>query len=562
MKNIKQRHIFTFITSLLIIVLLNYIVSFIHFRLDLTSENRYTLKPATEQILETLEDAVYIKIYLEGDGLPVKFRKLQRAIKELLNEFEVIAGEPFYFEFINPDEDYDKKARRALYNQLSSKGLSPVELKEKSEGGKMSRKIIFPGAVIVHQGREIAINLLKNNQAASAEVNINNSIQALEYEFINAIKKLATEKRQRIAFTEGHDELMDPWVGDIMSQLSEYYQVERALLNDTTPLSHDFSLLIIAKPKKMFTEKEKYKLDQYIMHGGNVLWMVEGVKASMDSLREQPQFIAMPNDLNLSDQLFRYGARINPALVEDWQCAPVGVARPGPDGRPNIKLFPWQFFPLLLTQNNHPVNKYLNFIRTEFISPVDTVGSSTEVKKTVLLQTSKNSKIRTTPSPVSLSLIREFNEADFSGSPKNIAVLLEGTFNSVFKNRMIHDFTESPDDFREKSALAKMIIIGDGDMIKNEVSAEGEIYPLGFDRHSQKTYPGNAEFFVNAVNYLCDDAGLMSVRARELKIRLLDKEKIRNQQITWQVINTIAPVLIVIIAGVIITFLRRKKYAK
>ncbi len=561
-KHIKRQNLIQLLISLVVLVLIQFIGSHLFMRFDLTAEKRYTLTDMTKNKLKKLNDYVYVKIYLEGEDLPIGFRRLQKSIKETLDEFAVYAGENIEYEFINPFADIDMAAKRKIYEELTKKGLKPVDLKHRSKEGSETQKMLFPGAIISYKGYEVAVNLLKNNQNMNAANNLNNSIQSLEYEFINAIHKLQTDKRPQIAFIEGHGELSEYEVMDITTTLSEYYSVDRGQISGQKGILQPYKAIIVAKPVKPFSEMDKFVIDQYIMQGGKVLWLIEGATASLDSLYNPEQaMIAMASTINLDDMLFKYGVRINHDLLQDMQCAAIGLTTKDPSGKPAIRFFPWLYSPLIVSHNNHTITKYMNLIKTEFISSLDTVGSSENLNKTILLTTSRFTKQEQTPARVSLDIIRDKPEKkDFKQSYKPIAALVEGKFPSVFKNRIIPGIVSRQDSILTQSKPTKMIFVSDGDIIRNEISERGDIYPLGFDRNSKRTYTGNSEFILNAVNYLCDDEGLMSIRLREIKLRLLDKTKIERERLFWQIINVVIPVVSVILFGIIINVIRRKRY--
>ncbi len=563
-KKIKKQNIIQLTAVFIIVILINYIVSFLIFRVDLTSEGRYTLSDQTIKLLSEMDDQVYVKVYLDGEDLPVGFKRMRRAISDLLEEFNYHGKKDISFRFINPSENPDKKVRFGLYKQLFDKGLVPIESTETTAEGKTSSKMVFPGVVVVYKGKDLGVNLLKNDPRyrSDSEDNINNSIQSMEYELTNALRKLSTEKKQKIAFLEGHGELDEYQVMDITTILSEYYEVQRGTMNGTPGILDAFAAIIVAKPMKRFSENDKLVIDQYIMQGGKVLWLLEGAKMDLDSLRNMPVTVAMPLDLNLEDQLFRYGVRLNPGLLQDVQCAAIGMTRQGSDGRPKIDMLPWPYFPIILSDNSHEINKYLNLLRLEFGSTIDTVASSPEVKKQILLYSSDKSKFEYAPAQVSLENIqRQVDENTFKSKKMPIAVLLEGKFESNFKNRLISDLALSDDKIIKTSKPTKMVVTSDGDIPVNKVSAKGEVYPIGFDVNSQRQYMGNKDFMLNAINYLCDDEGLMAIRLREIKMRLLSKEKVLQEKTFWKIVNTALPVVIIVLFGMFASYLRKRKYS-
>ena len=562
-----KNKILRLIISYLLIIIVAYLLSVKFLRFDLTSEGRYTLSSYTKNILKNLKDKVYVKVYLTGKGLPMTLKNYERNIKEELDEFKVYAGENLDYEFIDPAESKDKEVRFGLYKSLTDKGLLPIETSEVSDDGKTSTKMVFPGALISYKGKEIAVNLLKNaaGSAPESEENVNNSVQSLEYELTNAIQKLSRNKKPEIAFIEGHGELNEYQVMDISTVLSEYYTVKTGKIGGMPGILDEFKAIIIAKPMKKFSEQDKFVIDQYIMKGGNVLWFLDGTDTNLDSLFITSSTIALPQDNNLDDMLFQYGFRVNKDLLLDKFSSAIGITTEGPDGKPYIKTFPWYYFPVIVSDNNHVISKYLNYIKTEFVSTIDTVGYNKNVKRTVLLRSSPNTKKDPIPAKISLEQVNHMpTDNEMHGGRKNLSVLAEGKFTSVFKNRPIEKYFPniSSADVLTESKPAKIIVVSDGDIIRNEVSHDGKPYPIGFDRFTRHIFQGNKEFILNAVNYLCDDAGLMTIRSRELKMRLLNHNKVVENRFVIQLINVVLPVLLVFMFGFVVFFVRKKKYGK
>jgi len=560
-----------------VIFLINYIASFVFTRFDLTSEKRYTLSTSSRKLISSLDDVVFFKVYLEGE-FPAGFTRLKKETREMLDEFRAYAGEgKIEYEFINPSENPDMKIRNEIYKQLYDQGLRPTDLEIQDEDG-ISKKIIWPGAVVTYKGRRTSLQLLKSNSIGGSEDMLNNSIEDLEYELSNAIQKLVNVNKPKIAFIEGHGELNEMQVADISRSLEEYYVIDRLTLagnvNSLTarkPMSKDssktwikneYEAIIIAKPVTAFTEKDKFLIDQYIMYGGKVLWLLDPVSAEMDSLTKSDLTMGLANDINLTDQLFTYGVRLNSDLVLDLQSAPIPLPTQMVSGQPRYELFPWYYFPLLVPNSNHPVVNNLNAIKGEFMSSLDTVNKP-EIRKTPLLTTSKYTKLLRAPVRISLGITKfPPQESQYNKSFTPVAYLLEGTFNSVFKNRITQQIVQSDEiKYREKGVPTKMIVAADGDLIKNRVRSDMRIMPLGLDQYTGQEY-GNKDFIMNAVNFLCDDEGLMNVRSRTLKIRLLDRAKLQKEQTKWQLINTVVPVLLVIIFGLIHHFIRKRRYTQ
>ena len=567
----------SFLPPLLLVVLVNILLSWVDFRIDLTEDKKHSISEETKQILTNLEDVVFIKVYLDGD-FPTEFKHLQSELFNLLTSFKSIAGDNFDYEVIDPNNANNETEKIDLFKQLVKDGLTPTDIEIRSTSSKSSQ-IIFPGALIYYKDRQQAVNFLKNSVTKQAGENINASIENLEYEFIAAIHHLAKNNIEKIAFLEGNGELTDKEVYDLTEsvlqdndKLSYHYAIERFNIKefeiDSSKKEADISkqisslnsykVLIIAKPTIAFNMLEKFIIDQYIMNGGKILWLIDGVNATMDSLQKANSFIALKNDLNLDDQLFKYGVRINPNLIEDLRSTQIPIVTGYSNNMPQQSYFPWPYYPLLFSEINHPISKGLDAIKCDFASSIDTIQNT--IKKTILLTSSKQSRINPTPAKISLGILQNPPPIEsFNKSQLPIAVLLEGEFESVFKNRILPK--EQSIDFKDKSKPTQMIVVSDGDVARNSVSNNGDIYPLGYDRFINYTYPGNKKFVMNAIHYLCDDVGLTRLKSKEIKLRLLDKEKIASNMFLIQFINIVFPLLLLLIATLLFLNFKKRKYA-
>lgn len=562
-KNLKKQNIIHLTLALIIVLLINYISSNAYFRLDLTADKRYTLNKSSREILDSLNDIVYIEIYLDGE-MPVGFQRMQKSVRELMDEFRVIANDNIQFSFINPSESADQKKRNALFQDLYDRGLNPTNVKDRDTEGGMAEKMLFPGAIIAYQGKETPVNLLKNNPGLSANENLNNSIESLEYEFIDAIRKITVKQRKRIAFIEGQGELDEFQTGDITKTLSEYYDIDRVTIKDFITILEPYDAIIIAGPTEEYTEKSKFIIDQYLMNGGRILWLIDAVKADMDSLSTGSATFAFYNDPNLGDQLFKYGVRVNPDIIQDIQCAVIPVNTAITGSQPRFAPAPWVYFPLLNPPSNNPITKNLNMIKAEFPSVIDTVGNNPDIRKKVILTSSQNCRVLNVPQLVSLEQVREqIDPYTFNQSYKPVALLLEGKFESVFTNRLINEYTgNQPFEFKNKSLPTQMIVISDADIIRNDVRQRADgvfLSPLGYDRYTKQTF-GNKEFVMNTVHYLVEKNGILDIRSRDFKLRLLDKSKLITQKTKWQLINTVLPVVSILLFGFILLYIRKRKY--
>lgn len=553
-------------------VLLAYLSTFVFKRFDLTEEKRHTLTPTTIDLVKSLDDVVYIKVFLEGD-FPADYQRLNQAIKEKLDEMRAYAGDKIQYEFINPSEAPDKKSRDDMARELVTKGLQYTVLQIRNKDG-ISEKIVFPGALISYKDREVPWQILQNEQRVTDAAMVNRTINNLEYAVVNALYQVQREEKQKIAFLEGHGELSAMKTKDFELELSKYYDVERVPLDGMVDaLSRNvagegrrvnrYDAIILAKPQLKFSEQNKYIIDQFVMNGGKVLWMIDAMQMNMDSLRTTDLTMATPLQLNLDDLLFNYGVRINRDLLLDRTCAPISLLT-GPKGNERSELFPWYFAPILIPEGLHPIAANVDPVITEFVSSIDTV-ETTGIRKNVILSTSEYTRILKSPARVSLNIVSinpDFGNSNRPHMP--VGVLLEGEFTSNFKNRLPPDFLEAKLlDFREKSPQNRMLVISDGDIVKNGVSADGTKFrPLGFDPTIQRKMYGNKELLINAVNYLLGDVSLIDVRSRTVVLRKLDDEKVLQERYYWQALNIGLPVLIIIVFGFAQWIWRRRKYSR
>lgn len=550
-----------------ILLLVSVLSSYFFARFDLTADKRYSLSKSTRLMLEDLDDEVYFKIYLDGD-LPAGFKRLQNSVREMLDEFRAYGGESVQYEFIDPMENPNEQTRQRIFRELYQKGLDPTNLQVKEKDGGTTQKLIFPGILVSYQGREVAVNILKKHVTATADANLQTSIQSLEYDLTFAINQLLTPTAPIIGFVRGHGELPPQQMEDMSYTLGKFYNL-RQVDADAEILKTDslgqlvYRLLVVAQPLEKYTEPEKFLIDQYIMAGGSMLWLIDNTTASIDSLSHAREVTAMPVELNLDDQLFTYGVRLNANLVQDMQCAviPVNTALVGQP--PQFTPAPWVFSPVVTPLGNIPLTKNLDMIRIDFASTIDTVGHDASVSKTVLLATSDNSRTVSLPTRVDLSIIGERIASEaFAKSSLPVAVLLEGSFRSAFANRPIQVEGFSHSQFRRQGEQARMIVVSDGDIIRNQFRQNGdqmEPLPLGYDRYTRQTF-GNKEFLLNAVNYLCGFDELMESRSKEFKMRMLDKAKVQEQRTLWQSVNVVLPIIVLLVFGLIFNKIRKRRY--
>ncbi|MDR2652922.1 MAG: gliding motility-associated ABC transporter substrate-binding protein GldG [Prevotellaceae bacterium] len=558
---LQQKNITQTLLIIFAILLINIILSSSFFRIDLTSDKRYTINDVSKKTIKQLDDIVYVRVYMDGE-MPVEFKKLRRSIKETLDELQIYGNQNLQYDFLNPMSGNEAE-REAFFSELRKKGIEPFTVQVNDDEGGATQRIIFPAATVKYKGKEKSINFFKYNDRLLPEENINLAYQNIEFELISTIKLLTRNNFPNIAFIEGHGELDSYETRDLENELSQFYTVNRLTLDGKVGILDEYKAVIVAKPQKAWSEDDKLVIDQYIMNGGNVAWFIDEVTVYEDSLANGEFTYAVQNMHNLDDLLFRYGARINADLIQDLQCAyiPVNIAVVG--SQPNFHLEPWFYHPLLFTDYDNIITKGVNLVKSKYASTLDFVGSAkSNVQKTTLLHTSDRVKITKMPAIISLSQINDkITDIDFNQSFKTIAAVFEGNFESGFKNRILNKYNNGePFDFVAESKNVKMFIASDGDIIRNDIvrrTGRTEILPLGYDRYLNQTF-GNKDFVKNIILYLTDDSGLLEIRSRDISLRLLDKEMLVLNRNRIILINTLVPPIIIIVFGIIFTVVRKK----
>lgn len=540
----------------MILIAVNVLSGYIYERFDLTLDQRYTLSPAAKEIVNKADAPVIVDVFLEGE-FPPEFRRLQTEARQMLEEFA--AENPnIHFNFINPIED--GADANEVATQFYQMGMTPARINV-VENGRTSEEIVFPWAMANYGNKSVIVPLLKNQLGATTEERVESSVQQLEYAFADAFMKLLEPRKKKIAVMRGNGELADANIADFIRSIQKYYFTAPFTLDSvgrdpqkTLDQLREYDLIIEAKPTEPYTEEEKLVLDQYLMSGGKQLWLLEHVAMETDSLfTNAGSAFALPRDLNLGDYFFRYGLRINPVLVKDIYSAPIILAT-GSGNEAQFNPFPWLYFPLTASQKNHPIVNNIEAVKFEYASPIDTLAN--DLDKTILLTSSPRTQLEGLPKEVSLNSISSQPDLDaFTAGEQALAVLLEGEFTSVYKNR-VKPFPVQ--NFLEESVPTKMMVISDGDIIKNQLQ-RGEPMELGYDRYTGSTY-GNKEFLLNAVNYLLDDSGLINIRSKDISIAFLDLEEVEENRTFWQVINVVVPLLVLALFALLFIFWRRRKY--
>jgi ABC-2 type transport system permease protein len=561
--NIRAKSWSRFLITIAAIIIAAAALNLLRLRIDLTQDKRFTLSPVSNRVLDKIKNDIYIEVYLDGE-MPIPLKRLRKSVKEMLDEFRIASGRHIDYEFTNPAETKDAGEREARYTELYNKGLNPINIRDLDDEGGSISKMIFPGMIINYNGIEVPVNFLKNNQGVSSEENILHSIEGLEYEIVQTLSTVTSDTIYKVAFLEGQGEWTEPEVADITLNLARYFTIDRGTIGGRQGVLDTYSAVIVAGPSKEFSEADKLVLDQYIMSGGKVAWLIDEVAVSSDSLANG-ETAGLYRPLNIEDQLFHYGVRVNPEIVQDIECAQIRISVMTGNDQKQIVPFLWPYYPLLMPNQNHPVTRNINRVRGEFANTIDTVGLDSAIKKTILLSTSAYSRTLSPPMFISLKEVEQMpDRSKFNMPSLPAAVLLEGVFPSAFRNRMAATLA-GDQNFRLKttSLRTKMIVIADGNIIRNDVSKSGlneTPLTLGQDRYTGEMY-GNRDFLINCMNYLVDDNGLMELRSREMKLRLLDRARVKSHKTEIQLINISTPVLIVILAGLIYGFFRKKAYA-
>ncbi len=572
---------------LLTIALINGIASHFYARIDLTLEKRFTLSASTKNLLNKLDDDVYVTVFLDGE-LPLEYKRLQSATRDMLNEFKYASAGKIHFEFEDVLADKELKEKESILKELYSKGLK-IEIPETKPDEAPTEKYIIPSGIVFYKGKEYPLNLLKREFGKPLEVEINSSVELLEYEIGTAVRKALAGKELKLAFTAGHGELTDIETADISATLGEFYSLERINLNledsncykifakdvvdnPTKPVFSTlveglvkklkgYSGIIVAKPTLEFTEPEKFVLDQYVMGGGKIIFLIESLVADMDSVAKYGEVSTSNHRHNLDDLLFHYGVKVQNTLVQDMQCHGIPAINQKTN-RPDF--YPWIFYPLFNAVDDNPVSKNLENVWGRFCSTLDTTARKS-LQKTVLLRSSKRSRIAANPVFISLNMLETPPiPANFTRGNNISAVLVEGEFTSPFRYREgIKRAFDIP--FVEGVKNNAMIVIGDGDLIRNQVTSDGQVYPLGYDRYASKHIGqpvefANKKFFLNCVDFLCDEANLIEVRSKEVVLRLLNKSKIRNERFFWQLLNMTLPLVAVVLFGLLNALYRRNRW--
>ena len=559
---------FWWLFLLIIIAAINFIASTFHYRFDFTKEKRYTLSTATKNLLKNLDEPVVIDVFLKGD-FPAGFKKLANTTSELLQEFKENGRSNIIYNFYEPDELLSDSTSFA--DTLVKMGSVPINLTVQLKAGE-KQQYVFPVAWVRYKNRSTLVNIYTGGKRLITPEEMNSAEALMEYQFINAISKITKESAPFVGYTIGNGQPAGPEVNDLIEGvIRPNYNLFTLNLATQPEIPDTFKVILVVKPILTFTEEERFKLDQYVMRGGKILWVIDNLAAEMDSLKQNANTIAYERNLNLTDLLFRYGARINPDLIMDLQCDFLPFIAGGTPENPQYEFLKWNYFPLFESKNNHPINKNLRLVAGRFVNSIDTVKAE-GIHKTFLLTSSANSRIMGTPAMISLNENRNTPEDDkFKQNNIPAAVLLEGKFKSLYEGRISKQRADSmrangKPFIGKNGSDNKMIIIADGDMVLNEFSAQKQqVLPMGVNQYTVGTnyeYQfANRDFILNCIEYLINDGGIMETRNKDYVLRVLDTKKVTEQKTLWQIVHTVFPVLLVLILGFFYQYLRKRKYS-
>lgn len=546
-----------------ILVCINLLASRFHYGLDLTKEKRFTLSQPTKKLLRSMKDVAVIDVYLEGKNFPPDFQRMRAAVRERLQSFTEIAGPHIKVRFVNPFEGKSDAELVTVYQDFAARKMMAINIAQNDEE-RSTMQLVVPYALVQYKDKAIPVMLLEGHSGMTRSEQLNYSESLLEYKFASALHQAEKADRPRIAYVMGNGEALGYSTYDALTTLGNLYQLDTIDIDAGSHISSVYSALIVCKPTVPFTEKQKFKLDQYIMRGGHVLWMIDPMNASMDSLKSSEQFLATDLGLNLDDQLFKYGARINADLLEDLQSRSIYVYERAMNGQMMPTLKGWYYFPLFVPTSRHPIVNNMDGIQSKFASTIDTIATP-EIKKTVLLESSQYSRAALAPVRVSLSMLRYAPKPElFNKGFRPAAVLLEGKFQSVFQDRIPADFRAVLDSLKqpfkpEADSAGSMIIVGDGDIMLNEFTESQGPQELGYSMMEKVRY-ANKSFLLNCLEYMTDHSGLLEARSKDVRLRLLDGGRIKRERTKWQMINILVPIGLVLAFASCYLFFRKRRY--
>lgn len=563
--SVRQQSYFTLALVVGFVIIINVLVSFSNVNIDLTEEKRYTLTTSTVRMLNGLKDNIYVEVLLEG-SFPAGFKRLQESTQSVLDQFR--NESPYIqYRFIDPLDVKSVDEKNERIKDLAEQGIKPTNLRV-MEDNESTEKIIYPVAVVKYGSNVIPVNLLENSIAGfSDEEILNQSINLLEYKLADAINKILRKQKPAVAITKGHGESRPVETQDLINTLAPFYDIKWIDLDSMYKVPDDIRLIIMPNPSKPYSEKAKFVLDQYIMRGGNTMFLVNRLKIDMDSLRnKKSEYVPIENDINLDDMFFKYGVRIQPNLVLDLECTriPLVVGKLGAGVQ--TELFKWYYAPLLSSRSQNPIVKNIDRVNAYWTSTIDTIRTKTFIQKTELLSSSRHTRLQYAPVRVNFEILRyDPDPSKFDKPYQPVAWLLEGEFPSLYENRVSPEMMEGLKQIKleyiPKGQHARMLVMSYGKLINNIYNPDNNEYmPMGYNTFEKQLY-GNKDFVINAVEYMFDENGILSARAKEVKLRLLDNVKIREEKTYWQLLNVLLPVSLLGLGAFLFNLIRKRRFA-
>ncbi len=563
----SERNTYLFRTLLIfgLIIVVNIVAGIFNGFIDLTEDKRFTLSDSTINFIEDVDDIIFVKVLLEGD-FPAGFKRLRAATLDRLEQFESV-NPLLEYSFENPMEGSSEMIRQRQ-QQFKEMGMAPTNLMI-ADGDERTEKFIYPYAIINYGSRQTIVNLLEPQGNLDQETALNNSINLLEFKIANAIQKLTAKELPNIVFSTGHGEVPDFQTARLESDLKAFFDTGRLNLDSLVQLRpEDVQLLIVPAPQTEIPVKTQFVIDQYIMNGGKVLWLIENFKVNLDSIDRNNLYVPEVVEHGLEDMLYKYGVRLSKNLIMDLKCSPIPQVIGQSGGKAQTVLLPWYYHVVSASSSDHPIVKNINPVNFKFPSTIEILKREDNIKKEILMSSSEYSRFQIYPMRLTFEILRvEPEEKSFNKGPQPIAVLLEGEFESFFKNRVTAEneaiLKEMGTSFQDKSVVTKQIVISDVDFLKNKYDPNSNrIGPIGLNQMEQKVYEGNKSLIVNAIEYMVDDFGLLEARSKDFKLRLLDKVKTKTEKTKWQIINLIMPLVLLWIFAFIFYFWRKKKYTR
>lgn len=552
------------IILLAVLILINVIASKFYTQIDLTEDKRFSLTEPTKELLSNLEDEIFVQVLLEGT-FPAEFKRLKESARDLLDEFTSYTGN-MEVRFVDPSSGSIEQINQTR-EQLRKDGLTPSTLSYQ-DGDELTNKLIYPYAIFRLGQKSVAVNLVEpQTPGVAKETTINNSVSLMEYKFADAIQKLSQRSRANILLTEGNGEFESEEMADFMMKLREFYNIGRINLDSTYRIHPEVDIMIVPRPREKFTQKEQFILDQYIMKGGNVIWLIDKMNVNLDSINVNKFYVAPEYDYGLDDLFFSYGIRMQNNFVLDIECTRIPQVVGASGGQAQQVKLPWPYHVMSASENNHLINSNIDRVNMKFPSSIDTVQTRENIEKTILLRSSPYTMYQRNPVRLNFEILKYgFDEEKFNKGPQNLAVLLEGNFRSAFVNRVPSSFQDAliqlGETFQEKSVGSKQLFVSDAELIKSRFNSRtGKYSPMGYNHWEQRTFKGNQSFIMNSIEYMLDQKGVLLARSKEVKLRLLDTVKAKNEKVKWRLINILLPLLVLTLFGLIFNFVRKRKYS-